>query len=325
MTPTIEVNDLRRRYGGPEGYEAVRGVSFTVEEGQLFALLGTNGAGKTSTLEVMEGLAPAFAGSVRILGQDPWTERRSLRPYLGIMLQSGGFPPDLTVAETAQMWAGTLSAPRGVDEALALVDIDGRRDVAVKQLSGGEKRRLDLALALLNRPTVLFLDEPTTGLDPESRRNTWELVRGIRDSGTTVVLTTHYLDEAQSLADDLAIMHAGRIERAGTVAEIVADHPAHISFATPARPLVSLPGVVGTDIERGVTTLRTTTLQDTLTDLLQWARAQSVVLEDLDATTASLESVFLSFTQGPHASNDSIADTGASAGTAPTREGATRV
>lgn len=200
-----------------------------------------------------------------------------------------------------------------------MVDIDSRRDVAVKQLSGGEKRRPALALALLSRPTVLFLDEPTTGLDPESRRNTWSLVRGIRDGGTTVVLTIHDLDEAQSLADNLAIMHAGRIERAGTVAEIVADHPDHISFANPARPLGSLPGVVGTDVERGITTLRTATPQDTLTDLLQWARAQSVVLGYPNATTASLESVFLSFTQGPHAPSDSSADP------APTREGATRV
>lgn len=304
MTPAIQVNDLRRRYGGPEGYEAVQGVSFTVDEGQLFALLGTNGAGKTSTLEVMEGLAPPSAGTVRILGRDPWTDRRALRPYMGIMLQSGGFPPDLTVAETARMWAGTLSAPRGVDEALALVDIESRRDIAVKQLSGGEKRRLDLALALLNRPTVLFLDEPTTGLDPESRRNTWELIRGIRDGGTTVVLTTHYLDEAQSLADHLAIMHAGRIERAGTVAEIVADHPAHISFTTPGHPLPALTGVSSTDTTRGTTTLQTTTLQDTLTELLGWARTQSAVLDNLNATTASLESVFLSFADRPHAPAD---------------------
>lgn len=309
MAPTVEVANLHRRYGGPEGFEAVQGVSFEVEEGQLFALLGTNGAGKTSTLEVMEGIAAPSAGTVRVMGMDPWNERRRLRPYLGIMLQSGGFPPELTVGETARMWAGTLSAPRPVDEALQLVDIDSRRNVAVKQLSGGEKRRLDLALALLNRPTVLFLDEPTTGLDPESRRNTWKLIRGVIDEGTTVVLTTHYLDEAESLADHLAIMHAGRIERAGTVTEIVADHPAHISFAAPHLALPALPAVTSTDIVRGVTTLQTTALQDTLTDLLGWARAQSIVLGDLNASTASLESVFLSFADRPHARDDAEPET----------------
>jgi ABC-2 type transport system ATP-binding protein len=293
---TIEVSELHRRYGGPDGFEAVRGLSFEVGEGQLFALLGTNGAGKTSTLDVLEGLAAPSAGSVRVMGMDPWTDRRQLRPYTGIMLQSGGFPADLTVAETAQMWAGTLSDPRPVAEALELVSIHERSKLFVKQLSGGEKRRLDLALALLNRPKVLFLDEPTTGLDPESRHNTWELVRDIRDSGTTIVLTTHYLDEAQSLADHLAIMHAGKIIRTGTVTEVLAEYPAHISFETPSSPVPRLPGVTDVDSTRGVVTLSTTQLQQTLTELLSWAREQGVTLHALNATTASLDSVFMSVT-----------------------------
>ena len=306
MPATIEVSELHRRYGGPEGFEAVRGVNFEVGEGQLFALLGTNGAGKTSTLEVMEGLAAPSAGTVRIMGLDPRIDRRFLRPYMGIMLQSGGFPSELTVVETAQMWAGTLSDPRPVAEVLELVRIHERSTVFVKQLSGGERRRLDLALALLNRPKVLFLDEPTTGLDPESRHNTWELVRELRASGTTIVLTTHYLDEAQVLADHLAIMHEGQIIRAGTVAEVVADYPSHISFQTPSVEVPRFPGVTGVESDRGVLTLRTGDLQPTLTDVLTWARIEGVSLKSLDATTASLESVFLSLTAG---TNDTTAGT----------------
>ena len=207
----IMVRDLRRRYGGTggRGFEAVGGVTFSVRRGELFALLGTNGAGKTSVMELLEGLAPAARGAVRVLGCDPCRERALVRRRMGIMLQEGGFAPDLTVAETGRMWAGTLSAPRPVAEALGLVSLGHRAGVAVSSLSGGERRRLDLAMAILGRPEVLFLDEPTTGLDPESRRRTWLLIRELLVAGTTVVLTTHYLEEAGELADRLAIMHQG--------------------------------------------------------------------------------------------------------------------
>jgi ABC-type multidrug transport system ATPase subunit len=191
----IEVTDLRRVYGG--GFEAVRGVTFHVDRGETFALLGTNGTGKTSTVELLEGLAPPDGGRVRVLGHDPYTERAAVRPRTGVMLQEGGFPSELTVGETARMWAGCVSGARPVREALAPVGLERRTDVRVKQLSGGERRRLDLALALLGEPEVLFLDEPTTGLDAEGRRDTWELVRTLRDGGTTVLLTTHYLEEAE--------------------------------------------------------------------------------------------------------------------------------
>ena len=202
-TGVITVRDLRRRYGGTggRGFEAVRGVTFSVRRGELFALLGTNGAGKTSTMEVLEGLAPPTRGTVRVLGCDPCRDRARVRRRMGIVLQEGGFPPDLTVAETGRMWAGTLSAPRPVPEALDLVGLGHRAGVAVRSLSGGERRRLDLAMAILGRPEVLFLDEPTTGLDPESRRRTWRLIRELLGAGTTVVLTTHYLEEAEELAD----------------------------------------------------------------------------------------------------------------------------
>ena len=295
MSEVIEVTDLRRQYAG--GFEAVRGVTFSVRRGELFALLGTNGAGKTSTLEVVEGLTPPTGGTVRVFGQDPWNDRASVRPRVGVMLQQGGFPSDLTVRETAQMWAGTLSTPRPVDEALEMVSLATRADVTIKQLSGGERRRLDLALALLGRPEVVFLDEPTTGLDPEARRDAWSLVRQLLRDGTTVLLTTHYLDEAEELADRLAIMHQGQIVRSGTVAEVVAAQPSTISFDLPALPrgvvLPEPPGalvVVGEG--RGVV-VHTDTLQDTLTTFLVWARDHGVELTRLSARTASLEQAFL--------------------------------
>jgi ABC-2 type transport system ATP-binding protein len=296
--PAIAVEGLGRRYGGPGGFEAVRGVSFQVERGELYALLGTNGAGKTSTMELVVGLDRPGAGRVRVLGRDPFAERAALRPRVGVMLQEGGFPADLTVTETARMWAGTLTAPRPVTEVLALVGLDRRATVRVRQLSGGERRRLDLALALLGRPEVLFLDEPTTGLDPESRGNTWRLVRDLLRDGTTVLLTTHYLHEAQELADRIAIMRAGRIVAAGTPAELTAQYPARISFTLPAGvhpdQLPALPGArpVG-PAGTGPVTVSTDSLQQSLAALLGWAAARDVDLGALDARSASLTEAFL--------------------------------
>src|SRR5208337_4793081 len=288
----ITVRDLRRRYGGTggRGFDAVRGVTFSVGGGAFKALLGTNGAGKTSAMEVLEGLAPAARGAVRVLGCDPCRERALVRRRIGIMLQEGGFPPDLTVAETGRMWAGTLSAPRPVAEALGLVSLGHRAGVAVRSLSGGERRRLDLAMAILGRPEVLFLDEPTTGLDPESRRRTWLLIRELLGAGTTVVLTTHYLEEAEELADRLAIMHQGRIVRAGTPAEVAASQPARISFKLPGDAREPAPALAGT---RASVMLETADLQRTLTALLEWAKSRDLVLGALDARPTSLEQAFL--------------------------------
>ncbi|WP_328537943.1 ABC transporter ATP-binding protein [Streptomyces sp. NBC_00344] len=292
MTDVIEAEDLRRSYAG--GFEAVSGISFSVAAGELFALLGTNGAGKTSTVELLEGLARPTAGRVRVLGHDPYAERAAVRPRTGVMLQEGGFPPDLTVAETVRMWAGCTSGARPVPEALEMVRLGGRSDVRVKQLSGGEKRRLDLAMALLGRPEVLFLDEPTTGLDAEGRRETWELVRELRDGGTTVLLTTHYLEEAEELADRLAILHEGRIAAEGRVDEVVAEQPAQISFTLPegftAADLPPLGPYLGTT---GEIRLRTSDLQRSATELLVWARDRDVELYGLDVRSASLEEAFL--------------------------------
>ncbi|PWI16540.1 multidrug ABC transporter ATP-binding protein [Streptomyces sp. Act143] len=296
-TNVIEVTDLRRVYGG--GFEAVRGISFSVARGEVFALLGTNGAGKTSTVELLEGLARPAGGRVRVLGHDPHAERAVVRPRTGVMLQEGGFPSELTVAETARMWAGCVSGARPPLEALELVGLARRSDVRVKQLSGGERRRLDLALALLGRPEVLFLDEPTTGLDAEGRRDTWELVRALRDAGTTVLLTTHYLEEAEGLADRLAILHEGRIAARGTPAEVTAAQPSRISFELPEGYFVGdLPplgelGVLAHEVDGRVVRLRTRELQRAATRVLGWAEAAGVELRRLDVRSASLEEAFL--------------------------------
>ncbi|MFI1937790.1 ABC transporter ATP-binding protein [Streptomyces purpureus] len=292
MTDLIEADGLRRTYTG--GFEAVNGLSFTVPQGEIFALLGTNGAGKTSTVELLEGLAPPSGGAVRVLGRDPYRERAAVRPRIGIMLQEGGFPSDLTVAETVRMWAGCTTGARPTGEALELVGLTARQGVRVSQLSGGERRRLDLALALLGRPEVLFLDEPTTGLDAEGRRDTWELVRALRDGGTTVLLTTHHLEEAEALADRLAIMHQGRIVTLGTPAEVTASRPARIRFALPETvPPARLPLGLRAAADGRQVEIRTHELQDTLGALLAWAREADVRLEGLDARSASLEEAFL--------------------------------
>ncbi|WP_410537812.1 ABC transporter ATP-binding protein [Streptomyces sp. KL2] len=298
----IEVSGLRRRYGpakGDGGFEAVRGVSFSVARGELFALLGTNGAGKTSTVELLEGMAEPSGGRVRVLGHDPYRERARVRPRIGVMLQEGGFPSDLTVAETARMWAGCTSGARRTSEALETVGLAPRADVRVKQLSGGERRRLDLAMALLGRPEVLFLDEPTTGLDAEGRRETWRLVRELRKGGTTVVLTTHYLEEAEELADRLAIMRAGRIVVSGTPAEVTASRPSRIRFTLPEGvPAARLPLSLRAAENGRRVEIRTGRLQESLTELLLWARQEEVALAGLDARSASLEEAFLEIAHG---------------------------
>ncbi|GAA3393162.1 ABC transporter ATP-binding protein [Streptomyces roseoviridis] len=318
MTPAIEADGLHRTYSG--GFEAVGGISFTVPRGEVFALLGTNGAGKTSTVELLEGLAAPTGGTARVLGHDPYRERAAVRPRIGVMLQEGGFPSNLTVAETVRMWAGCTSGARPVGEALAAVGLTDRARVRIKQLSGGERRRLDLALALLGRPEVLFLDEPTTGLDAEGRRDTWDLVRRLRDEGTTVLLTTHYLEEAETLADRLAIMHRGRIVTSGTPAEVTAARPARIRFRLPEGtgherlPLGLKAAAYGRRVE-----IRTYDLQEALGELLGWARAADVRLEELDARSASLEEAFLEIASRADDLTGGLAEAPGGLATAPAR------
>ncbi|MER6251181.1 ABC transporter ATP-binding protein [Streptomyces sp. NPDC001584] len=293
MTETvIEAEGLRRGYAG--GFEAVRGVSFSVARGEIFALLGTNGAGKTSTVELLEGLAAPSGGRVRVFGLDPYARRAEVRPRTGVMLQEGGFPSDLTVTETVRMWGGVTTGARPAAEVLELVGLAARSSVRVKQLSGGERRRLDLALALLGRPEVLFLDEPTTGMDPQGRRDTWALVRELRAQGTTVLLTTHYLEEAEELADRLAILHEGELVLSGTPAEVTATRPARIRFTLPAGvPAARLPLTLRAAAHGQHVEIRTEHLQADLAELLGWAREGGVELAGLDARSASLEEAFL--------------------------------
>ncbi len=295
----VRVRGLRRSYGhGPDAYEAVRGLDLDVPAGSITALLGTNGAGKTSTLEVIEGLAPATSGEVSVLGLDPIAERATLRRRTGILLQRSGFSGDLTVRETLQQWSATLTAPRPVDEMLALLSLQERAGVRMAALSGGETRRVDLAAALMGGPDLVILDEPTTGLDPETRRDVWRLVSDLRDRGATVLLTTHYLEEAEALADRLEIMHAGRIVRSGTPTDIAAGYPSTISFASVPDLPEDLAGIRRVVHERTRTILETDALQSTLTGLLAWAASHDVALDDLDAHSPSLEAVFLAIADG---------------------------
>ena len=304
----IEVTDLRQRYGD---FEAVRGVSFAVPAGRLFALLGTNGAGKTTTLEVLEGFRPAAGGTVRLLGRDPYAHRRALRPRVGIMVQESGLIGDLTVAETVDLWRDLSVDARSRDEALDLVGLRDKARVPVRQLSGGQKRRLDLTLAVIGRPEVLFLDEPTTGMDPEARLSTWDLIHRLVRDGTSVLLTTHYLEEAERLASEIAIMHQGSIRVAGTIDDVVAGHGDRIAFRLPEHtPIDALPrlGGVAPDITliEGAPAARYTVTggdpvrraHESMASLLAWADERGTTLERLSVRSASLEDVFLSVVEG---------------------------
>ena len=217
MTAAVTVTDLCKSYGQ---LEAVRGVSFEIEQGEVFGLLGPNGAGKTTTVEVLEGYRTRDGGSVSVLGADPQDAGSDWRERVGIVLQSSAMYPNLTVAEHVSLFAGYFSRPRDVDEVIELVGLDEKRNARVKSLSGGQQRRLDLALGLVGDPEILFLDEPTTGFDPAARRAAWDMIRSLRELGKTVLLTTHYLDEAEQLSDRVAVLREGRIVALGKPSDL---------------------------------------------------------------------------------------------------------
>ncbi|GHH38765.1 ABC transporter ATP-binding protein [Lentzea cavernae] len=285
-TPVIEVERLNLKYGD---FHAVKDLSFEVRPGELYALLGTNGAGKTSTLETVEGHRVATSGTIRVFGRDP-RDREAVRPRMGIMLQESGFSPDLTVRETVGLIGTLTRRTDSADRVIDVVDLTRKATTLVGQLSGGEKRRLDFATAIYGTPELIFLDEPTTGLDIQSRDHLWTAVDRMRENGTTVVLTTHYLEEAQQRADRVGLMHQGVFHHEGTVAELTRTLPAVIKFAleTPA-PAPPLPAVVEPD---GSLRVETFELQKDLRLLLTWAEDHALDLRDLSAGPTRLDDVF---------------------------------
>lgn len=287
----VDVQGLRATYGA---FTAVNGIDLQVRRGELHALLGTNGAGKTTTLETLGGHRRPQQGQVRVLGLDPHRDRRRLAGDVSAMLQDSGFAGDLTVAESLRMWQRLHAGRVGPKDALGLVDLRHRRDVRVQQLSGGERRRLDLALAISTGPALLFLDEPTTGLDPASRERTWQVMRGLLAEGRSILLTTHYLEEAEALADRVSVMDRGRIAVTGTLAEVIAAHASRIRCLVP-DVAVSLPVLNGDAYLDGRDlTVRTRHLQADLHRLLSWAETNRITLDRLTASEASLAEVFAS-------------------------------
>ena len=274
----IAVRDLRKSYGASE---ALRGVSFEIEEGEVFGLLGPNGAGKTTTIEILEGYRTRDGGEVDVLGFDPERAGSAFRERIGVVLQQSQLWPNLTVGETHRMFAGYYEHPRNVDEVIALVGLTEKRDARVKTLSGGQKRRLDLGVALVGDPDLVFLDEPTTGFDPAARRAAWEMIRSLRSLGKTILLTTHYLDEAEQLADRLAVLREGVIIQEGTPAELTGgSSETEVRYRQDGREVV----------------VRTTDPTKLLHELTAEALAEKRELEGLSVRRPTLEDVYLSLT-----------------------------
>jgi ABC-2 type transport system ATP-binding protein len=292
----IEVTGLRKTY---ENLEAVAGIDLHVDVGEVFALLGLNGAGKTTTVEILEGYRQRTAGEVSVLGFDPAGRARALRERVGIVLQSTGVDPYLTVRETVALYASYYPSPRDVDEVVELVGLAEKRDTRVLKLSGGQQRRLDVAIALAGDPELLFLDEPTTGFDPGARRNAWEIVRNLTALGKTVFLTTHYMDEAQYLADRVAVIAKGRIVAEGPPATLGDRHLAKsvIRFRPPAG---DLPPEIASIATTANDELEITVTDPTrvLHEVTSWAVGRGVELEGLEVSRPTLEDVYLELTGG---------------------------
>ena len=275
MPSAIVVSDLRKTYGRTD---ALRGVSFDVAEGEVFGLLGPHGAGKTTTVEILEGYRARDGGEATVLGHDPGTAPKALRERIGVVLQQSELSPLLTVRETHQLFAGYYTRPRDIDEVIELVGLGEKRAARVKTLSGGQKRRLDLGVALVGNPELVFLDEPTTGFDPAARRAAWDMIRALRSLGTTILLTTHYLDEAQQLADRVAVLRNGEIVRMGTPTELIGDS-----------------GLTEIRYRRDGELVRVETTDPTrmLNELTTGALADGRALEQLEVRRPTLEDVYL--------------------------------
>ncbi|MDH4102897.1 MAG: ABC transporter ATP-binding protein [Thermoleophilia bacterium] len=275
MSSAIAVRDLRKSY---DGVEALRGISFEVTAGEVFGLLGPNGAGKTTAVEILEGYRNRDGGDASVLGYDPGDSPRAMRERIGVVLQHSEITPLLTVREAHLLFAGYYAKPRDVDEVLEVVGLMEKRDARVKTLSGGQKRRLDLGIALVGDPELVFLDEPTTGFDPAARRSAWEMILALRSLGKTILLTTHYLDEAQRLADRVAVIRAGRIIRLGTPAELIGDaRSIEIRFLKNGEQVV----------------IETKNPTQALNELTAEALATGYELEQLEVRRPTLEDVYL--------------------------------
>jgi ABC-2 type transport system ATP-binding protein len=290
----ITVRGLRKRYGD---LEAVKGIDLDVGRGEVFALLGPNGAGKTTTVEILEGYRDRTAGDVSVLGEDPARRSLALRRRVGIVLQSTGVDPFLTVRETVELYAGYYPNPRSVDEVIDLVGLREKRATKVVRLSGGQQRRLDVAIALAGDPELLFLDEPTTGFDPGARRNAWEIVRNLTSLGKTILLTTHYMDEAQHLADRVAVIAKGEIVAEGHPDDIGGRREAETTIRF-VRPDGDLPPVAASADPNAVVEIRTSSPTRVLHELTAWATSRDVELEALQVLQPTLEDVYLELTGG---------------------------
>lgn len=286
---------LRKSYGD---VERLHGISFSVDAGQIFGFLGTNGAGKTTTIEILEGYRARSAGEVFVLGSDPERVDRAWRNRIGIVLQESELNPVYTVRETVTMFASYFDAPTAIDRTLSVVGLADNADERVGRLSGGQKRRVDVALGLVGDPEVLFLDEPTTGLDPAARREMWRMIEGLRAEGKTVFLTTHYMDEAAHLSDHIVILRAGTIAAEGSPDELrrSLSTASEISFLLPSRMTkCQLEDTLGVDVSvvAEVVRIRTDAVQRALAGLLRWAEEEHVELLQLQVTQPTLDDVFV--------------------------------
>jgi len=276
--PAVHVDDLRKRYGE---YEALRGVSFEIREGEVFSLLGPNGAGKTTTIEILEGYRRRDAGTVSVLGVDPARTTRDWRGRIGVVLQSSAMYENISVRESLALFAGYYERPRPVDEVIGVVGLEEKAEALVRRLSGGQRRRLDFGLALVGDPELIFLDEPTTGFDPAARRNAWGTIRSLRDLGKTILLTTHYLDEAEQLSDRVAVLREGRIVATGTPAELTKTPETEIRYREDGKEVI----------------LRTEEPTRALAELTARALEQGRELEGLEVRRPTLEEVYLELTE----------------------------
>lgn len=295
--PAIAVEGLVKSYGD---VHAVRGVDLEVAPGEVFALLGPNGAGKTTTVEILEGFRARTSGDVRVLGQDPEAADRSFKARLGIVLQETGVERFLTVTEVIEMYGGYYPAPLPVDEVISLVGLDEKRNERVYKLSGGQMRRLDVGVGLAGDPELLFLDEPTTGFDPSARRNAWDMIAGLKALGKTVFLTTHYMDEAQYLADRVAIIVDGRIVAEGPPGELIAGEPRLTKIAfrvTGDTPPLPERLDIGLSVEGSRGEIESIDPVGDLNVLTSWALDHDVDLEELTVTRSSLEDIYLQLTR----------------------------